>query len=113
MKQIIEWLQDLPEDIRERAVRQCSDPDEIVPSLKSAIASFTQWIGTKEDFEFWAEVWEANYDRARALLNKPTEEEVITMLRKLAAVFYPLNPNDPHCWDELNEAKSIIREVEI
>ena len=55
MKPIREWLEQLPEGYRERAIENAKDQgllDEYASSLKSALRSFL-WRETPEGLDFW------------------------------------------------------------
>lgn len=71
MKTRLEWYQDLPEDIRERAVRNTKDIDlsKKVSDFKIAILCGFVFEHTPEGHEFWMHVEDGQYDKARELLN--------------------------------------------
>lgn len=64
MKPIIEWLQELPEPHRSRAIRACVNPDRKVDNLMDAIYGMCYWWMTKERFEYWDKICYGDYDNA-------------------------------------------------
>jgi hypothetical protein len=58
MKTIKEWLNELPEDIKVRAIKNTEDDILNAPalSLEVVICGAFQWYGTPEGVEFWAGV---------------------------------------------------------
>lgn len=69
MPKIIDLLQELPEDIRERALRNGDRMHTEMNNLKDAILALCNWSETPEGWDFWCCVWEGNYSEARALLS--------------------------------------------
>ena len=67
---ITDFLRTLPEDIAERALKQVeSDVDyQSCDSLAEAISCGIEWVDSEEGDEYWSEVEEGNYGRARAIL---------------------------------------------
>ena len=57
MKTVKEWLQELPDGYRERALAQCLNCDVLVESLDGAIARMISWEHTMEGEDFWADVY--------------------------------------------------------
>lgn len=54
---VIEWLQTIADQIvRESAIRQCTNPDMIVPDLPTALERFIRWTDTKEGDWYWHDV---------------------------------------------------------
>ena len=83
-KTVKQWLEELPDGYRERALRQCTGfgeytPETICESMAEAIERFTPWYATTEGGAFWYYV----YDHYRHLrsplpqLPKPTLRERI------------------------------------
>jgi len=53
---IIEWLNELPELIRELVIADCIMPDEIASCLSEAILGSCYWHKTKIGFEFYSKL---------------------------------------------------------
>ena len=58
MKTIREWLQELPDGYRERALVQADAEtlDIYESDMSDALYSFKTWAETEEGYEFWGEV---------------------------------------------------------
>jgi hypothetical protein len=56
-KPITEWLAELPDGYRERALSQHDDVFKYANNLNDAVFHFTAWPETKEGHEFWCKVW--------------------------------------------------------
>ena len=58
MKTIREWLQELPDGYRERALVQADAEALDAPNadMSEALYGFKTWADTEEGFEFWSEV---------------------------------------------------------
>jgi len=73
MKTIKEWLMELPEPIRSRALKyegkQLRKWGETIASRRGAIASFVYWDETTEGADYWLCVAEGEYTEAEALLD--------------------------------------------
>ncbi len=71
MKPIEEWLQQLPDGYRERALSQLRNtaPQR---SLIAAVQNFEFWEQTKEGYDFWGKVWN-HYLTGSPLPKLPTE----------------------------------------
>ena len=69
---ITDFLRTLPEDIAERALKQVDEKyfhyEEHPENLSEALDCFADWEDTEEREEYWWEVHEGNYDRARAII---------------------------------------------
>ena len=48
-----EWLEQLPDGYRERALEQCDCLDERCTSMSMALIIFSVWEDTQEKFRFW------------------------------------------------------------
>ena len=62
MKTRIEWLNDLPDGYRERAVANCKEwtdgkPTDVYLSIQEAIQGMCNWFETPEKEEFWRDVY--------------------------------------------------------
>ena len=70
VKTRLEWYQDLPEDIRERAVRNTEERYLRFKkeSFRDAIYGGFTWLDSPEGQEFWMHVAQGQYDKARELL---------------------------------------------
>jgi len=55
-KPITEWLKELPDGYRERALAQYDGDIRMVTSMKNAISFFAIWEYTIEGASFWADV---------------------------------------------------------
>jgi hypothetical protein len=55
-KTVREWLQELPDGYRERALAQCHRPSWRCGSIGDALESFAAWAYTKEGPDFWCDV---------------------------------------------------------
>lgn len=77
MKTRKEWIDTLPQDIRERAYNHTENYrlETLEPTLYLAILGAFLWDGTDEGNLFWHLVARGEFDQARALLPK---KEVIT-----------------------------------
>ena len=71
-KTIKEWLEELPDGYRERALANCEHPEEDVSSMAMAIRRAFVWDSTTEGIEFWAGVHN-NYSCSK-LPPLPTEK---------------------------------------
>ena len=87
MKKTIEWLQELPDGYRERAVAQCEPLAEYAEDMADAIVNMCNWSGTEEDVEFWAKV--ANhYDDGYPLPPLPNKETETPTLEEIKEVLW-------------------------
>lgn len=87
-KTVRDWLNELPEPIRTRAVRNENGEytNRIVYSLKEALQIAFYWIETEEGESYWLMGSYGNYSEACALLGEtlqtehtePEQEELIT-----------------------------------
>lgn len=84
MKTRKEWIDTLPEDIRERAHKHTYDFSTklLKSTLFDAIACSFDWDETAEGHRFWHLVSKGKFDQARELL--PKKEEVAETERTLA-----------------------------
>lgn len=74
MKTIEQWLNELPDGYRERALENV-DKDKLnypTESMRSALVTFT-WSSSKEGYYFWNAVW--NFYRKPLLPPLPKEEK--------------------------------------
>jgi hypothetical protein len=69
MPKIIDLLQELPEDIRERALRNWDRKFNEADDLRDAIKIMFYWGETPEGSEYWFYVANCDYSEARALLS--------------------------------------------
>lgn len=76
-KTVREWLNELPEPIRTRALRNEDGDftDKIVPTLQDAIKLYFLWQDTEEDTGYWVLVSDGNYSEACALLGETLQTE--------------------------------------
>jgi hypothetical protein len=58
MKTIREWYNELPEEVREKALANTAEDelDTMEPDLYNALAGMFWWEETPEGFLYWAEV---------------------------------------------------------
>ena len=58
-KTVLEWLNELPDGYRERALDQCDDDCNYLKaeSMPEALLSFNSWNNTYEKDMFWRRVW--------------------------------------------------------
>ncbi len=56
MKTVKEWLEELPDGYRERALGQMLDADRVVYSMAHALTRSLSWISSNEGFDFWSDV---------------------------------------------------------
>ena len=79
MKTIKEWLMELPEPIRSRALKYESDPidnwNETTYNMNNALLCAFKWVATKEGGDYWAKVSWGYYDRAESLLTPDTRKQ--------------------------------------
>jgi hypothetical protein len=78
MKTVKEWLMELPEGYRERALAQCINHDYEYDRLEKAI-TFNNWASTIEGEEFWLDVWE-HYFQGSPLPQLPPPPEAWELL---------------------------------
>jgi len=57
MKTVKEWLQELPDGYRERALGQMLDADRVVDSINYALVYGLNWLQSNEGFAFWNEMY--------------------------------------------------------
>jgi hypothetical protein len=55
-KTIHEWLNELPDGYRERALKYCDNPDSIEENLIGALYAAFYWGNTPEGLKFWSKV---------------------------------------------------------
>ena len=74
MKTRKEWIDTLPDDIRERAYKYAEKDilGRLEPGLFPAISGAFVWDETPEEHEFWSLVARSKFDEARVLLTKNT-----------------------------------------
>jgi hypothetical protein len=78
MKTIKEWLMELPEPVRSRALKyEGSELDwhENKDSLIEAMYNFIYWGGSSEGFYYWSLVKNKKYREAEALLTRDTRKQ--------------------------------------
>jgi len=56
MKTAAEWFNDLPPEIREKALKYCEIPDEDFNDLDEALLGSFAWSETEEGHSFWLDV---------------------------------------------------------
>jgi hypothetical protein len=69
MKTIKEWLMELPEPVRSRALKYEGMFNDIQPDLAEAVMSFADWSLTLEGVEYWVFVKYGKYVEAEASLD--------------------------------------------
>ena len=69
MPKIIDLLQELPEDIRERALRNWDRLETDADNIRGAIKLLCVWRNTPEGAAYWYNVATGEYSEARALLS--------------------------------------------
>ena len=69
MPKIIDLLSELPEDIRERALRNWDREYEDADDLDEALIGLFHWNKTPEGGMYWHNVANGHYSEARALLS--------------------------------------------
>ena len=59
MKTIKKWFNELPEDVREKALRNADagNVDLEVENLKVALATAFQWYKSPEGFVYWEQIY--------------------------------------------------------
>ena len=72
MKTRKDWIDTLPEDIRERAYRYAEKDllGRLKHTLSEAILGAFVWDETPEEHEFWSLVAKGKFDESRELLTK-------------------------------------------
>jgi hypothetical protein len=75
MKTIKEWLMELPEPIRSRALRYREKHYYVCQSLYDAILYFATWVTTTEGGDYWDLVQDGKYAEAEALLTPDTRKQ--------------------------------------
>lgn len=76
-KTVRDWLNELPEPIRTRAVKN-DDGDftnEITATLEDALSLFCDWSKTIEDTGYWVLVSDGRYSEACAILGETLQTE--------------------------------------
>lgn len=73
MKNIVQWLDELPNDISEKAKRNCrlvpyKNGGTKVGSIKSALLHGFIWGSTDEGVNYWVDVFKGNYPSQIKLL---------------------------------------------
>lgn len=75
MKTVREWLNELPDGYRERAIANCQNPNAETGSLREALFGAFAWWDSKEGYEFWDKV--CNHNNATSSLPPlPTEGDI-------------------------------------
>jgi hypothetical protein len=70
MKTIKEWLMELPEPIKSRALKYGDFSfGNLEPSLRDAILGFKEWDYTEEGSDYWSYVASLRFDEAESLLD--------------------------------------------
>ena len=77
-KSILEWLQELPEGYRERAIRNydenfCGSHDKIEQNISSALRHAFDWHHSPETYSFWYDVYCYAMNTSRKLPPLPVE----------------------------------------
>jgi hypothetical protein len=63
MKTIREWLNELPEDVRSKAVENVNammsgvTMEKLTPTVKRAISSAFPWMPSNEGFDYWFKIY--------------------------------------------------------
>jgi hypothetical protein len=69
MPKIIDLLQELPQDIRERALRNWDRKDDEAIDISNAVYKMFDWEASPENYKYWIKVFYGKYSEARALLS--------------------------------------------
>jgi hypothetical protein len=84
MKTVKMWLDELPFEIRKRALANIEKDrmTKIADCMQSVIGGNMTWDATPEKWAFWNEVYHGRYDTAPILVVIPTmdEEELLLTL---------------------------------
>jgi predicted Rossmann fold nucleotide-binding protein DprA/Smf involved in DNA uptake len=76
MKTIKEWLMDLPEPVRSRALKYGQELHWTNQnSLKAALSTAFAWDETEEESKYWVYVFRGEYNEAEALLHPDTRKQ--------------------------------------
>jgi len=76
MKTIKEWLMELPEPVRSRALKYEREKfNKKCANLESSVLGFISWVDTEEDIDYWHLVYLGKYDKAEALLTPDTRKQ--------------------------------------
>jgi hypothetical protein len=75
MKTIKEWLMELPEPVRSRALKYESKHYLVCQSLYDALLYFATWVRTTEGGDYWDLVQDRKYEEAEALLTPDTRKQ--------------------------------------
>lgn len=93
-KPILEWLNQLPEPYKTKAVSQCRSI-ELCSSLKDAVSLFREWMDTEEGYSYWNEFYTElkKAERPKSLV------EQLGQVGKL----WPRNMRDTRLWVEARQ----------
>ena len=79
MKTIKEWLMELPDPVRSRALKYESEPidnwNETTYNMNKALLHAFKWVATKEGSDYWGYVALGHYDIAESLLYPDTRKQ--------------------------------------
>jgi CRP-like cAMP-binding protein len=76
MKTIKEWLMELPEPVRSRALKYGQElHNERIDNLIAALRGVCIWENTEEGFDYWLSVKNGKYAEAEALLTPDTRKQ--------------------------------------
>ena len=80
-KTIKEWLSELPEPYRTKAIENCKASERVRPSsLKEALCGAFSWLDTPQGYDYWAEVYKraeaGEFDRKPTTMKKQTKKRV-------------------------------------
>lgn len=102
MKTRIEWLNELPDGYRERAVANCKDwsgksPQDVCSSMQEAIVGMCKWKETPEGENFWGYVF-AHYAKGNPLPTLPTGNSEKPNTHEAVNSPKHYNVNDKEVW---------------
>lgn len=80
MKTVKEWLQELPDGYRERALGQMVAPEKNADSIGYAVLSIAVWEGAAEGWEFWDDVYK-HYTQGTPLPPLPEEAKPTVVIQ--------------------------------
>jgi hypothetical protein len=76
MKTIKEWLMELPEPVRSRALKYDKEMHKFnCGSMQSALGAAFTWHETEEKSDYWTYVYNGKYAEAEALLTPDTRKQ--------------------------------------
>jgi hypothetical protein len=109
-KPIIEHLRDIADsDVRDRAVRNCDNPDSYEDNLSDAIFNGFSWEDSPEGKEYWSIVYEDKNHNYIAPF-RTTLTDRIAQLETQHATLTPGSTEAAHLWDIRCEVANILGE---